>query len=412
MLERLHQHITPGAIYDSVERFDTPKCYPGTRTDIITGILDWAGGDSKAHPFLWMYGPAGSGKSSIAQTIAEMLAKQCELAASHFFSRTNINDMDAARLVATLTYQLALNIPAFREPLTEAIERDPTIFSKPIQAQFNFLIAKPLSRLPNTDDRSGNASPRIIIIDALDECGDAETQQQILSALFNAVYKSNLPLSFMISSRPEYAMRAFFDEEEVNSLTRRIDLYTGDKVDEDIENFLRSGFEDIKRNHPTKSSLQQDWPSDPAIKRLVREASGQFIYASTIIKFIGHTRRRPKEQLEIILGLRPSGNEEPFALLDSLYIHLLSSVDDWEHVAPVLQIIIRKVKKSERITLGDIAKSLHLELDELQMLLADLHSILYIPPIDQPQEEIRLHHASLANFLRDRARSGTFFIEN
>lgn len=58
---------------------------------------------------LWMYGPAGAGKSAIAQSIAEL----CEalLAASFFFSRTAAGRSDSSRLVATIVWQLILSVP-------------------------------------------------------------------------------------------------------------------------------------------------------------------------------------------------------------------------------------------------------------------------------------------------------------
>ncbi|KAF8871387.1 hypothetical protein CPB84DRAFT_1716684 [Gymnopilus junonius] len=284
MLGILQQHIAPMAIYNSSERFNAPRCLPGTRTHIISEILYWADNDSKKYPFLWIYGPAGTGKSSVSQTIAEILFERGKLSASHFFSRVR---MDATRFVATAAYQLSLSIPAFREPLEKAIENDPTIFSKSIQAQFESLIVEPFMHLSKDNDQrsSTNATAGIIIIDALDECENSENQNMILSVLFNAIQRSVLPLSFMIASRPEYSTRAFFDQVEVQSLTRRINLHIETRLEEDIEMFLRSEFQNIRETHPTKSSLQ-DWPSDTAIKQLVLKSSGQFIYASSVMKFI------------------------------------------------------------------------------------------------------------------------------
>jgi thymidylate kinase len=37
--------------------------------------MDWVKNPNKVALFLWLYGPAGTGKSAIAQTIAELLEK-------------------------------------------------------------------------------------------------------------------------------------------------------------------------------------------------------------------------------------------------------------------------------------------------------------------------------------------------
>ena len=79
--------------------------------------------------FLWVYGPAGAGKSAIAQTIAELCEEAKLLAASFFFSRTAAGRSDNSRLVATLTWQLIQSIPEIREHVLALLERDSTIVS-------------------------------------------------------------------------------------------------------------------------------------------------------------------------------------------------------------------------------------------------------------------------------------------
>jgi hypothetical protein len=73
-LDILREHVAVGAFHNSAERFDPPKCYPKTREAILAKIEAWV----KERPenggrlVLWMYGPAGAGKSAIAQSIAEL----------------------------------------------------------------------------------------------------------------------------------------------------------------------------------------------------------------------------------------------------------------------------------------------------------------------------------------------------
>ena len=45
------------------------------------------------------------------------------------------------------------------------------------------------------------------------------------------------------------------------------------------------------------------------------------------------------------------------------------------------------------------------------MILADLHSIVYVPPPADALGEFRFFHASLPEFLQDRSRSGDLFLD-
>jgi len=45
------------------------------------------------------------------------------------------------------------------------------------------------------------------------------------------------------------------------------------------------------------------------------------------------------------------------------------------------------------------------------MILADLHSIIYVPPPGNATSELRFFHASLPDFLLDRSRSMDLFLD-
>jgi hypothetical protein len=100
---------------------------------------------NKVALFLWLYGPAGAGKSAIAQTIVELLA------AAFSLSRNAAGCNDKTRLVATLIYQLIKSIPEIRAHVLEAVEQDPALFSYSIGAQIQALIVKPLNAAANEE---------------------------------------------------------------------------------------------------------------------------------------------------------------------------------------------------------------------------------------------------------------------
>jgi len=213
-MELLHQHIAPGAFHNSDERYDPPKCHPHTRKAVLKKIMDWVKDPNKVALFLWLYGPAGAGKSAIAQTIAELLEKLGLLAAAFFFSRNAAGRNDKTLLVATLVYQLVKSIPEIRSHVLEALEQDPALFSCSIEAQIQALIVKPLNAAVNEEALVPIllSRPRLIILDGLDECSTTPAQTQILNALSTAAKNLRIPLFFLIASRPEHDIRQSFNE--------------------------------------------------------------------------------------------------------------------------------------------------------------------------------------------------------
>jgi hypothetical protein len=188
VMELLHQHIAPGAFHNSDERYDPPKCHPHTRRAVLKKIMDWVKDPNKVALFLWLYGPAGAGKSAIAQTIAELLEKLGLLAAAFFFSRNAAGRNDKTRLVPTLVYRLVKSIPEIRAHVLEAVEQDPAIFSCSIDTQIQALIVEPLNAAANEEALAPIllSRPRLIILDGLDECSTTSAQTQILNAPFHS----------------------------------------------------------------------------------------------------------------------------------------------------------------------------------------------------------------------------------
>src|SRR6266550_7019225 len=134
---------------------------------------------------------------------------------------------------------------------------------------------------------------------------------------------------------------------------------------------------------------------------LVSKASGQFIYASTVIKFIDDDDCNPREQLDIILKLRPVHSSSPYAQLDQLYIQILSQQPDIKLLRDIFILII---------ALGDpgfkfICRRLRISGEELRRKLRKMHSLLQIS-----DEDIITYHRSLHDFFQDKKRGGIYHI--
>ncbi|KAF8801445.1 hypothetical protein BYT27DRAFT_7198239 [Phlegmacium glaucopus] len=424
-INRLYEKVAPGAFHNSSERYDPPKCHPGTRGIIIKEIMDWIKTIDRDEFFLWLYGPAGAGKSAIAQTIAELCHKAGLLAASFFFSRTASGRNDATFLIPTLSYQLTISIPEIVDHISLAIERDPLIFNRSLEAQFEALILKPLSTLQTEHNHSSRGLkhyPRLIIIDGLDECNnDQNSHCSILSTLSSSLQHSSVPLIFLVASRPEQDIRSIFNQERMDSMTLRLVLDDHYQPDEDIRLFLISKFKEIKAKHLLALHLPPSWPSASEVENLVCKSSGQFIYASTVIKFVESRRHRPTDRLDIIFGLKTAGKQVPFAELDALYRLIFLSAENIEAVLEVFafRLLFRDIladsifSQAGTYTPYIVESFLGYQPGELQIILADLHSVIFVPSANRNSEEdqLQIFHASLGDFLLDRSRSGDLFID-
>lgn len=365
--------------------------------------------EDKRQFFLWLYGPAGAGKSAIASTIADICARLGLLAASFFFSRTAANRNDHRFLVPTLAYQLTQSIPQILKDVSSAIEKDRLVFDRSLEAQLEALIMEPLSKLEPGDDNA-KRYPGFIVIDGLEECGQPESQSYVLKSLSSAVnLSSRKPIFFLIASRPEQEIRDVVNRTPMFPMTRPIFLDNKYKPDEDIRIFLDSKFRQIKDHHPLNYVLRPSWPSADNMDCLIQQSSGQFIYASTVIKFVGSTRHRPTHRLDVVLGLKAKGRDTPFAELDALYNYILSTVSDLGPVMDVFRSLL--LFKHDGLKRPHIVENFFgYEPGDLQIFLADLHSLIFVPPPQNNFDNLRVFHASLGDFLMDESRSGQFFI--
>jgi len=416
-IKLLQRKTAPGALHNSDERYDPPKCHPQTREAILQEIIDWIEDMDRQTRFLWLYGPAGAGKSAIEQTIAELCHKMNLLAASFFFSRSIGGRNEKTFLITTIVGQLIVSIPEIREHVGNALYNDPSLPTQSLEAQMDTLVVKPLEAAAFRSTGGVdfmNRRPKVVVLDGLDECGDPESQRYILKVLLNSVSNHSIPFSFILASRPEQHIREAFDGKLLRSLTTRLVLDDKYHPDDDIRTFLQSKFQDIKDRHPSCGHLPSTWPSDEDVERLVQKSSGQFIYASTVIKFIDSHRHWPPDRLDIIFGISPPGKTTPFAEMDSLYLHILTSAsDNIETALETFAVLLFLHHQDLQITPRFIESFLSLREGEVFMVLSDLHSIISVPSPDEQNSPLRLFHASLGDFLTDRSRSSdTFFLDS
>src|ERR1700677_955894 len=188
LLEFLERHIIKDAFYNSQKREEehTSTCHPDTHTRILRNLEEWTRLRSAMGSVCWLRGPAGTGKSTIAHTIAEKCEQEGKLAASFFFSRGKGDREDINKLVPTLAYQIANNIPQSQEQIRNILQRDRTILSLRLVEQFSQLIVEPFNTIKRDD-------PWLIIIDGLDECSRMMGVVELIRLLGETMANSGRP---------------------------------------------------------------------------------------------------------------------------------------------------------------------------------------------------------------------------
>ena len=161
---------------------------------MLAEIEQWTE-DPDASPVFWLNGLAGTGKSTIAQTISErMFADGC-LGASFFCSRVFEDHSNLQFIFPTLAFQLAQKYPGFQSSLIPLLQSNPDIIHESLQEQMYKFLVEPL--------HSAGIST-IIVIDALDECNNEDPESSILLVLGQSV--SRIPqVKFFMLSRQIYS---------------------------------------------------------------------------------------------------------------------------------------------------------------------------------------------------------------
>jgi NACHT domain len=289
------------APFNSFHRQHEPACLPETRIDVLREIYNWADGHDD-HFIFWLNGLAGTGKSTVARTVAQKYNEQKRLGASFFFSRGGGDVSHAGKFVASIAVQLASSVPTLQRYICDAVSKDTNIASKGLRDQWNHLILRPFSQF------NGCSIPPslIIVIDALDECEGENDIRAILQLLAETNNLGTARFQIFLTSRPETPVRLGF-RAMPGIIHHDLVLHHVSRtaVDHDITLFLRDKFCEMREEF---EYLPTDWPGDNKIEHLVEQANGLFIFAATVCRFIkGDGQWFPQDLLDLVLPHARSG---------------------------------------------------------------------------------------------------------
>jgi energy-coupling factor transporter ATP-binding protein EcfA2 len=384
---------------------------PGTRKDILEAMMRWTL-DPEDKPIYWLTGVAGSGKSTIASTLAQSL--QDRLGACFFFNRklNLLNTFD--RLITTLARQLSRYNSELATAIALAVQKNEVIGSFPLGHQMHELIVLPMQAVKFP-------KPVVIILDALDEGGSRQKRKELLDAFATELQKLPSYVKVLITSRDEPDIRAILGDMGISS---RADVKS--ETEGDIRAYLKFRLSCLSKQYP---HIPNDWPGEQSLDELVRRADGLFIWASVACNFIDDNYSYdPDLGLQKLTSLENADRGEAEGGLDNLYLTVLRGAfasqtgDTRNHFQHVVGAI---VAVKEPLAIQTLDALLGLRRDTLQaplrlpeaklVLTSSAGFISNLNPIlrnDEASEgRVRVLHASIIDFFLDKQRSKEFHID-
>ncbi|KAJ7431599.1 hypothetical protein FB451DRAFT_1486595 [Mycena latifolia] len=223
--------------------------------DILDGIRGWLSVPSDTGNVLWLSGVAGSGKSTISTTVSETYRDLHRLGAFLFFDRNDRSHSHPDGVLRTIAYQLGHFNAHIGAAISGVIKADPAVVNAPMATQFKRLLIEPL--------RSAERylpGPILIVLDALDECGDIDSRAVLLSLLSREFPKLPQLYRFLITSRRESDIA-----EQFGARFKEMDLPTGVRSSAaDVERYLRHEIAEIQQ----LKQLGAGWPGEGNIRTL------------------------------------------------------------------------------------------------------------------------------------------------
>ena len=378
-------------------------CTDGTRVKILEDITKWANDCSLASPrVFWLTGQAGSGKTTIAYTIAKRFEEGGDatvLGGNFLCSRQFQETQSQTRIIPTIAYQLAHKCESYANAL-HVVNKFNAV-NHEVSSQMKNLLVGPwqLSRA----SRHPEVPPYLIVIDALDEIkGDGGSA--FLRDLLITIEEYDLRgFKFLVTSRLDPRVAALCESFKFEAVCRLQDVPI-EETTSDIETYLKTKLPEL-----TGSS---------EFAKLGQRAGGLFIYAATAVKYLTPRDSITVGEQTLMLNdflsksYQPTiSSSEATLVIDGLYRQIMCdafSKLSGNVLARRLRTLYTFLCTAER-TSASIVASLVLDGDEepARAVLRDLHAVLYTTQDDR----VFWYHASFPDFIFSEERSN-FCINN
>lgn len=379
--------------------------------NILKEVRRWLEND-KAPNILWIEGAPGAGKSAIATTLAnhDSLKATC---ATFFCQRDVLRLRDPSWIWRTVAFGLSEKHDAIASSLNSTLKEKGTCPNvQTVEGQLEILIAGLIKFIPD------NGRYPVIIIDALDECDAAvgNTWKSLLDSFNSWSKKLSGKFKLIVTSRSHPDIRLALGPKD---MSQHIDLGTGDDVSDDSTNDITLFFNKRFATMRDNIGLPSGEPNADEIHRLAEYAAGLFIWAETVIEYVGGRAAgsSPSKRLKNVLNhIEPRTEGEAVRLpsnrIDFLYARILFEAfrlsDDIERetgqkILAAIVLAKEPLRKSDLVELLSANTSKPVDIQSVNSTLQELSSI--IPFSDDASDTLRVCHKTVSDFFVDRDRS-------
>jgi hypothetical protein len=367
-------------------------------------IMGWVT-EPDGERILWLHGVAGSGKSTVANTIASMFTEMGLLGASFRFNQ----HIEPKYLFRNIAYQLALFDSRYREYLLQAFKNCGKMAEYSLRDQLAKFIIEPLKAV-------SLVGPVVIIVDAVDESGVENERREVLEAIAKGLPSLPSFVRVLLTSRNERDIHA-----KLGPVSSQKGIHETGDIATDILTYIDDRMQDVVDSHPY---LEAHWPGSHAKNSLGSRAEGLFIWVTVASEHI-QASLDPNEALDNVLrGHATNAQQGPEVALDVLYLGilqrtsvLLSSIEATKYVLGSILVAKKPLTATALDSLLGLGKNVvqtlqdgsRIRLTSSASLIRALGSILRV----DGKGIIQVLHASVIDFFTNpnRCTDEHFFID-
>jgi len=227
--------------------------------------------------------------------------------------------------------------------------------------------------------RHSNPDTLVVVIDALDECGNTQSRLDILKVLIEAAALASW-LKIIITSRPEVDI--------IRSLgtAAKYDLGADQEATADLRTFAQRQLNLVAStwSHPVP------WPSETLFNRVILRANGLFIFITSLVLALEQCED-PEEYLkEALHDSAGAGSESLYRLYSSTLKAHRNIAGFWRMIVVITTAQYRPLRKESIAELAGVKPVF------VEKLVNSLSSLLY--PDEGANGAIRVRHSSISEF--------------
>jgi hypothetical protein len=378
-IEALNGHLKPiksdARIYELLKGGFFGRAWLFDAVEAWRSSLKSNGSARGSRPF-WITGQPGVGKSAFAAQLTQ--TRSDVVIAAQFIEWDKLDHRDPSRVVRSIAFQLATRLPDYRKLLL-TLPEIAALDAKTPPELADYILADPLRTAI-----AGGRDQLVIVIDALDEAGDSE-RNPLVELLARLAPRLPDWLGIVATSRPESAVTI-----PLQGLDPVV-LDAGAQTNlDDLGGYLR---------HALGAALNDRPDGGAIVEQVVALSEGAFLYVERFCRDLqaGHLSLDRPDQF-------PQG-------LGGIYHQWLRrQFPDVEQFKARVRPALRLMLAAREPLPVDIPQHLfNWSREQIADLVRALGSLFSVALDDRGRLRGE-YHKSLADFLSDEARSGSYFV--